>query len=374
MTELKFSPPLDNDSKPPSKVGRYKVVHEVGRGGMAYIYKAYDENLDKTVAIKFLKPELISGDQYLERFQREARIAASLEHPNIVNVFDFGYEQGWYYFVMSYIEGVSAFKLIRLFGSIPLPDAIRIALDILAALSYAHQQDVIHRDLKPENFMISKDGLVFLADFGIARPIFGSVLTRVSQRVGTPVYMAPEQVRGIPLDARSDIYAIGIALFEMLTGQLPFDGEDEIEIGHHHLTTPAPAPSLINSDITPAIDLVILKALSKEKVDRFQSAREMIDSLQEAVIADSIILPQTANPNTMESRVSNLNPMTLAECLLEMKLKQTMTSPNVSNLQSDLFYYYAPRLVFLGFVLAVAGFMYYLITTGLSQATSVLSK
>ena len=359
--------------RPPSKIGRYSVVHEVGRGGMAYIYKAYDESLQKTVAIKFLKPELISGEQYLERFQREARIAASLEHPNIVSVFDFGYESGWYYFVMSYIEGVSAFELLRLFGSIPITDGLRISLDILSGLSYAHQRDVIHRDLKPENFMVSKDGAVFLADFGIARPIFGSALTRVSQRVGTPVYMAPEQVKGIPLDARSDVYAMGVAMFEMFTGQLPFDGEDEIEIGHHHLVTTPPAPSLINPDVGPGIEMVILKALSKEKQDRYQSAREMIDGVISAALADEVIIPETANPNTMETRVSSLRKVTVGQCLEEMKSSR---SSIVASAGKNT--YWLEKLIIRSIIfvcmLLVGASVYFYICNGLFKATSTIQR
>ena len=270
---------------------------------MATVYKAQDEVLGKTVAIKVLRPELTEGEQYLERFKREAQIVASLEHANIISVFDYGHEQGLYYFVMTYVEGVSVYDLICRNGRLPIEDGIRVCSDILAALNYAHERDVIHRDLKPENFMISREGTTYLADFGIARPIYGSKLTRISQRVGTPIYMSPEQVKGGNLDARSDIYAVGIALFEMLTGKLPFEGKDDVEIGRQHVAVPPPNPSSLNPEIGNALELVILKSLAKEPRKRYQSAKDMAVALQGAARACKLVIPEKAEPNTMYKRL-----------------------------------------------------------------------
>jgi len=287
----------------PQKLGKYVVVGEVGQGGMATVYKARDEVLGKTVAIKVLRPELIDGEQYLDRFKREAQIVASLEHPNIVSVFDYGCQDGLYYFVMTYVEGVSVYDLVCRNGRLPVGDGLRVCLDILSALGYAHERDVIHRDLKPENFMISRDGITFLADFGIARPIYGSKLTRISQRVGTPIYMSPEQVKGGVLDARSDIYAVGIALFEMLTGKLPFEGKDDIEIGRMHVTVAPPRPSRLNPELGDALEMVILKSLEKEPRRRYQTAKDMSQALVAAARACGLVVPEHAEPDTMASRL-----------------------------------------------------------------------
>ena len=291
------------EEKKPEKLGKYRVVEEVGQGGMATVYKARDEVLGKTVAVKVLRPELTEGEQYLERFKREAQIVASLEHSNIVSVFDYGCQDGLYYFVMTYIEGVSVYDLVCKNGRLPLSDGVKVCLDILSALDYAHGRDVIHRDLKPENFMISKEGVTYLADFGIARPMYGSKLTRISQRVGTPIYMSPEQVKGGSLDARSDIYAVGIALYEMLTGRLPFSGKDDVEIGRQHVAVAPPKPRSVNPLIASALELVILKSLEKEPRKRYQRAADMASALRSAANATSMSIPDRADPNTMHLRL-----------------------------------------------------------------------
>jgi len=287
----------------PERLGKYQILGEIGQGGMAIVYKGRDDVLDKIVAIKVLRPELTEGEQYLERFKREAKLAAGLEHPNIISVFDFGFEAGFYYFVMNYIRGVSVYELICRHGRLPAGDGIRVSMDLLSALAYAHQRDLIHRDLKPENLMISDEGTTILTDFGIARPVFGSKLTRVSQRVGTPIYMSPEQVKGAALDTRSDLYSAGIAVFEMLTGKLPFQGSDDIDTGRLHVTRRPPRPSAINPAIGPAVEATILRSLEKQREDRFQKAEDMSTALMEACRSDGVQVPEAVDVPTIPERI-----------------------------------------------------------------------
>ncbi|TML16887.1 MAG: Stk1 family PASTA domain-containing Ser/Thr kinase [Actinobacteria bacterium] len=254
--------------------GRYRIMRKLGSGGMADVYLAEDEELGRRVAIKILNDKYATDDQFIERFRREAKNAAGLSHPNIVSIYDRGEAEGTYYIAMEYLDGRSLKELVVARGPLPISDAISATRQVLAALRFAHRKGVVHRDIKPHNVMADADGRLKVTDFGIARAGV-SQMTEAGSIIGTAQYLSPEQARGAPVDQRSDLYSIGIVLYEMLSGQVPFTGESPVEIAMKHLSdTPRP-PSLLRPDIPPDLDMVVLRALAKSPEDRFQTAEEM---------------------------------------------------------------------------------------------------
>src|SRR6266550_2653086 len=258
--------------------GRYRILRKLGTGGMANVYLAEDEVLGRRVAIKILNDRHAGDDQFVERFRREAKNAAGLSHPNIVSIYDRGEAEGTYYIAMEYLDGRSLKELIVARGPAPIPLAIDYARQILAALRFAHRNGVVHRDIKPHNIMVGDEGRLKVTDFGIARAGV-SQMTEVGSIIGTAQYLSPEQARGAAVDPRSDLYSVGIVLYEMLTGQVPFTGYTPLEIAMKHLSAiPAP-PSELRPDIPHDLDLVVLRALAKDPEDRYQSAEEMAADL-----------------------------------------------------------------------------------------------
>src|SRR5436190_4446038 len=215
--------------------GRYRIVRKLGTGGMANVYLAEDEVLGRRVAIKILNDRHAGDDQFVERFRREAKNAASLSHPNIVSIYDRGEAEGTYYIAMEYLEGRTLKELILSRGPTPIPVAIDYTRQILAALSFAHRNGIVHRDIKPHNVVVGPDGRLKVTDFGIARSGGTSQMTEAGSIIGTAQYLSPEQARGAPVDQRSDIYSVGIVLYEMLTGTVPFTGDTPLEIAMKHL-------------------------------------------------------------------------------------------------------------------------------------------
>ena len=257
--------------------GRYRVVRHVARGGMAEVYLGHDELLDRRVAIKVLIPERASDASFVERFRREAKAAAGLNHHNIVGVHDFGEDQGQYFMVMEYVEGSTLRDVIRSDGPMAPERAIEIAAAVAAALAAAHAQGIIHRDVKPANVLIaSATGTVKVADFGIARAADGAQdgLTMPGAVMGTASYLSPEQAQGLPVDARSDIYSLGMVLYEMLAGKAPFKADSPVAVAYKQLHEIPPAPSALNPAVSPALDALVAKALSKDPDDRPSSATE----------------------------------------------------------------------------------------------------
>ncbi len=276
--------------------GRYRIMRKLGSGGMADVYLAEDEELGRRVAIKILNDRYAPDEQFVERFRREAKNAAGLSHPNIVSIYDRGEAEGTYYIAMEYLDGRSLKELVVARGPLPIPDAIAATRQVLAALRFAHRKGVVHRDIKPHNVMADADGRLKVTDFGIARAGV-SQMTEAGSIIGTAQYLSPEQARGAPVDQRSDLYSIGIVLYEMLTGQVPFTGESPVEIAMKHLSdTPRP-PSLLRSDIPPDLDMVVLRALAKNPEDRFQTAEEM-DAELERVAAGVGVTAETADAAT----------------------------------------------------------------------------
>ena len=254
--------------------GRYRIMRKLGSGGMADVYLAEDEELGRRVAIKILNDKYAPDDQFVERFRREAKNAAGLSHPNIVSIYDRGEAEGTYYIAMEYLDGRSLKELVVARGPLPIPDAIAATRQVLSALRFAHRKGVVHRDIKPHNVMADADGRLKVTDFGIARAGV-SQMTEAGSIIGTAQYLSPEQARGAPVDQRSDLYSMGIVLYEMLTGQVPFTGESPVEIAMKHLSDPPRPPSLLRPDIPPDLDMVVLRALAKNPEDRFQTAEEM---------------------------------------------------------------------------------------------------
>ncbi|HEY7148948.1 MAG TPA: Stk1 family PASTA domain-containing Ser/Thr kinase [Gaiellaceae bacterium] len=276
--------------------GRYRIMRKLGSGGMADVYLAEDEELGRRVAIKILNDRHANDDQFVERFRREAKNAAGLSHPNIVSIYDRGEAEGTYYIAMEYLDGRSLKELVVARGPLPISDAIEATRQVLGALRFAHRKGVVHRDIKPHNVMADADGRLKVTDFGIARAGV-SQMTEAGSIIGTAQYLSPEQARGAAVDQRSDLYSIGVVLYEMLTGQVPFTGDTPVEIAMKHLSdTPRP-PSVLRPEIPPDLDMVVLRALAKSPEDRFQTAEEMDEELQR-VAAGAGVTAETADAAT----------------------------------------------------------------------------
>ncbi len=269
---------------PGETVGSYRIIEKLGHGGMATVYKAYHAPLDRDVAIKVLHPAFKNDPQFFARFQREARIVAKLEHSNIVPVYDFSEHEGEPYLVMRYVQG-DTLKPHLQNGPLSPAETMRIMRPVCNALAYAHDQGVLHRDIKPSNVMLTPDGGVYLTDFGLARMVqAGESTLSQDMMVGTPQYISPEQAQGErDLDGRTDIYSLGVVLFEMLTGSVPFSGDTPFAVVHDHIYKPLPLPSAVNPDIAPQVEKVILRALVKDKNERFEKVQDLWQALEEAL-------------------------------------------------------------------------------------------
>src|SRR5437667_11188652 len=274
--------------------GRYLIIRKLGAGGMANVYLAEDQELGRRVAIKILDDRHAADDSFIERFRREAKNAAGLSHPNIVSIHDRGEAEGTYYIAMEYLSGRSLKELIVSRGPTPIKIAVDYTRQILAALSFAHRNGIVHRDIKPHNVVVDSDGRLKVTDFGIARS-GASQMTEVGSIIGTAQYLSPEQARGAPVDQRSDVYSVGIVLYEMLTGKVPFTGDTPLEIAMTHLSATPEPPSEQRIEIPHELDSIVLRALAKDPVDRYQSAEEMDADLARAARG------QTVAPETEEA-------------------------------------------------------------------------
>jgi eukaryotic-like serine/threonine-protein kinase len=254
--------------------GRYRIERKLGSGGMAEVYLAEDEELGRKVALKILNERHARDEQFVERFKREARNAASLSHPHIVRIYDRGQFDETYYIAMEYLDGPTLKELLVRKGPTPPLTAIKFAREILSALAEAHRHDIVHRDIKPHNVIVSPDWNVKVTDFGIARS-GASQMTEAGSIVGTAQYLSPEQARGKPVDQRSDLYSVGIVLYEMLTGTVPFTGDAAVEIAMKHLSNIPEPPSTRREGISPDLDAVVMRALAKDPEQRYASADEM---------------------------------------------------------------------------------------------------
>src|SRR3954467_14130101 len=267
-----------------SLAAEYEIIEELGRGGMAMVYRAKDRQLEREVAIKVLPFSLAFDTEFVERFQREARTAAQLEHPNIIPIYRVGRAGRVIYFVMKFLRGSSLSSVLGSRKKLNPPEIRRLLLEAGSALGYAAQRGIVHRDIKPDNIMFDEFGQSVLTDFGIAKAASGQKLTGTGMSIGTPHYMSPEQARAQPIDGRSDIYSRGIVAFQCLTGAVPYDGEDSFSIGYKHITEPIPTPNLVTADERRVFE-IIKRMLMKDPFDRFQTCEELIASFQGQPIA-----------------------------------------------------------------------------------------
>jgi serine/threonine protein kinase len=275
---------MDN-LQPGQTLGPYRIINQIGKGGMATVYKAYQPSVDRYVAIKVLPSQLAESKEFATRFQQEARIIAKLEHPHILPVFDYGESDGIPYFVMRYLEAGTLKDKMEAGRPLPLNEIDRIFNQLADALSYAHSHGIVHRDLKPANALIDSYGNIFLTDFGIAKLLESASprLTQTDAIMGTPAYISPEQAQAQPVDQRSDIYSLGIILYEMATGRVPFVADTPLAILFKHVSDPLPLPSSIKPDIPTSIEQVLLKALAKDPRDRFSTAAEFAAAWKRAL-------------------------------------------------------------------------------------------
>jgi serine/threonine protein kinase len=262
----------------------YDIIEELGRGGMAIVYRARDRQLEREVAIKVLPFSLAFDSEFVERFQREARTAAQLEHPNIIAIYRVGRSGRVIYFVMKFLRGGSLSTVLGERRKLNPPEIRRLLIEAGSALGYAAQRGIVHRDIKPDNIMFDEFGQCVLTDFGIAKAASGQRLTGTGMSIGTPHYMSPEQARAQAIDGRSDIYSLGVVAYQSLTGMVPYDGEDSFSIGYKHITEPVPTPQLITADERRLFE-VIKRMMMKDPADRFQSCEELVASLQGQPIA-----------------------------------------------------------------------------------------
>lgn len=259
---------------------RYQIIRTIGEGGMANVYLAHDLILDRDVAVKILRGDLSDDEKFVRRFQREAIAASSLSHPNIVEMYDVGEDDGKYYIVMEYVEGKTLKNLIKKRGGLTLPEVIDIMTQLTSAISCAHDSNIIHRDIKPQNVLIKEDGLVKITDFGIAMALNSNELTQTNSVMGSVHYLPPEQANGKGATVKSDIYSLGIVMFELLTGQLPFKGDNAVEIAIKQMKNQIPSVCNINSLIPQSVENVILKACAKNPKNRYKNVVEMYNDIQ----------------------------------------------------------------------------------------------
>jgi serine/threonine-protein kinase len=271
---------------------RYEIISNIGEGGMANVYLAHDTILDRKVAIKILRGDLASDEKFVRRFQREALSASSLSHPNIVEMYDVGEDNGEYYIVMEYIKGKTLKQLLKKRSFLTVPEVIDIMLQLTDGLAQAHDLYIIHRDIKPQNILILENGLVKITDFGIAMALNASNLTQTNSVMGSVHYLSPEQASGKGSTIKSDIYSLGIIMYELLTGKLPFKGENAIEIALKQLKDQMPNIRKQISDIPQSIENIILKATAKNPKNRYNSVREMHEDLKTALNEDKINEPR----------------------------------------------------------------------------------
>jgi len=265
---------------------RYEIIRLIGEGGMANVYLAYDIILDRKVAVKVLRGDLAEDEKFVRRFQREAIAASSLNHPNIVEVYDVGEDDGKYFIVMEYVDGKTLKSLVKKRGALTLPEVIDIMLQLTSAIGCAHESYIIHRDIKPQNVIILEDGRVKVMDFGIAAQLNSNDLTQTNSVMGTVYYLPPEQANGNVTTAKSDIYSLGILMYELVVGKVPFKGDSPVEVAIKQMREKIPDITLANPDIPQSIENIILRACAKNPKNRYDSVEEMREDLETALDKD----------------------------------------------------------------------------------------
>lgn len=312
-------------------IGGYEIQRLLGQGGMARVYLARQQSMNRQVAIKILPRQYRNDDTYLQRFEREVRIVSQLEHRNIVPVYDYGEYDGMPYIVMRYMPSGSVDDLLRQ-GALPPDIILSIISQIAPALDYAHSREVLHRDLKPSNVLMDDNGGAYITDFGIARLTDGQGAAITTQGVvGTPSYMSPEQAQGKPLDGRSDLYSLGVMLFEMATGRRPFENDTPYSIAVMQVTTPPPPPRSINPNVTTALEIVIFKSLRKNAADRYQTAAELLEALKMAI--ERPVSPHDTEPAIKKAAPQPPMIVQAQPVIIQASPAQPVQSPPLSAVQ-----------------------------------------
>ena len=281
--------------QPGENVGPYRIIEQLGQGGMATVFKAYHPALDRNVAIKAMHPAFMQDPQFQARFEREARVVASLDHPNIVPIYDFAQQAGQPYLVMKFIEG-QTLKAVLDSRSLTRAEVLHVVKSVGAALSYAHSRGILHRDIKPSNVLLTPASQVYLADFGLARIAeAGQSTLSGDQLLGTPHYISPEQARGErDLDQGTDIYSLGIVLYQLTVGRVPFNADTPFSIIHDHIYTPLPMPRKSHPEMSESLEQVLLKALAKDRADRFAGVDDLVRAFEAAFEGKPTGLPAQA--------------------------------------------------------------------------------
>ena len=333
------------------QVGPYKIIETLGAGGMGIVYKGLHLKLEQQVAIKVLAPPFSVDDAMRDRFEREAKLQAKLSHPNVTNILNYLEDNRNIYLVMEFIDGETLEKKLKNTKALPLVECRRIISDVLSALAYMHAKGIIHRDIKPGNIMLTRAGQTKVMDFGIAKIVGEKGYTKTGMLAGTVYYMSPEQIKGQELSTASDIYALGITLFQMITGQIPYKSDSEYEVMRAHVTSPVPTPSSINHDIPRDFDDLIIRAMAKEPRDRFSTSEEFIRAL-------SIIDLNTVAANVVQ-KPELFFPA--AEILLPSSFIPEQTSGVPQLHHGSTFFYRALIGILTGIIVCLlAGAMYFL--------------
>lgn len=333
---------------------RYKIIEKIGSGGMADVWKAEDTLLKRVVALKILHKQFVEDENFLERFRREAQAAAKLTHPNIVSIFDVGEDDGTQYIVMEYAPGTNLKQIIQKDAPLPPEKAVHIASQICNAMAFAHQHEIIHRDIKPHNVIITPEEAIKVTDFGIARAGSSSTMTRTGTIIGTAHYISPEQAQGGMIGSTTDIYSLGVVLYEMLTGELPFRGENPVAVALKHIhETPMP-PRSVYSAVPESLEAIIIKAMAKNPADRYQSAMEMQADLKR--FQEGLPIKVVATPPPKISK--------------EEEISRTMVGRRAAAPSKPQKKWLIPALIALGVLLLIGGFA--LTYSLLSPATVVV--
>ncbi|ENQ3106652.1 serine/threonine protein kinase [Bacillus sp. 491mf] len=301
---------------------RYKLLKMIGGGGMANVYLAHDDILDRDVAVKMLRLDYSNNEEFIKRFHREAQSVTTLSHPNIVNMYDVGEEDGIYYLVMEYVPGQTLKQYIQQRGLLPVEEAINIMEQLTAAMAHAHHFEIVHRDIKPHNILIRNDGVVKVTDFGIATATSATTITHTNSVLGSVHYLSPEQARGGVANKQSDIYSLGIVMFELLTGRPPFSGESAVSIALKHLQNETPSPKRWNPDIPQSVENIILKATAKDPFHRYQSVNAMKRDIETALYPERINEQPFYIPEDMEA--TKAIPIIQQEQLISANTEETI--------------------------------------------------
>ncbi|SFI22073.1 MULTISPECIES: Stk1 family PASTA domain-containing Ser/Thr kinase [unclassified Bacillus (in: firmicutes)] len=307
---------------------RYKLLKMIGGGGMANVYLAHDDILDRDVAVKMLRLDYSNNEEFIKRFHREAQSVTTLSHPNIVNMYDVGEEDGIYYLVMEYVPGQTLKQYIQQRGLLPVEEAINIMEQLTAAMAHAHHFEIVHRDIKPHNILIRNDGVVKVTDFGIATATSATTITHTNSVLGSVHYLSPEQARGGVANKQSDIYSLGIVMFELLTGRPPFSGESAVSIALKHLQNETPSPKRWNPDIPQSVENIILKATAKDPFHRYQSVNAMKRDIETALYPERINEQPFYIPEDMEA--TKAIPIIQQEQLISANTEETIVLPGKS--------------------------------------------